>query len=231
MARIDAIEIPKLLFDEGAAPSTPASTNVALYAKADGLLYSKDDAGVETLLSSGAALSNPMTTTGDLIYSSSGTGTPARRGIGSTGDVLAVVAGVPTWGGAWTAWTPALTATSVNPTMGTGSSVAGRYCQHGKLVEGWGRITFGTASAAAGTGQYLINYPVTPTSANQHVMGTAVLLDNSASTFNLGIVYTNADTISMRIAITGTALVVANNAPWTWANNDALYFEFKYEVS
>lgn len=57
MATIDAIEIPKLLFDEGAAPSTPASTNVALYAKADGLLYSKDDAGTETLVSSGSATS------------------------------------------------------------------------------------------------------------------------------------------------------------------------------
>ena len=55
MAKIDAIEIPKLLFDEGAAPSTPASTNVAVYAKSDGLMYSKDDAGTETLMSSGLA--------------------------------------------------------------------------------------------------------------------------------------------------------------------------------
>jgi hypothetical protein len=39
---------------------------------------------------------NPMTTTGDTIYSSSGS-TPARLGIGSTGQVLTVAAGVPTW--------------------------------------------------------------------------------------------------------------------------------------
>jgi hypothetical protein len=39
---------------------------------------------------------NPMTTTGDTIYSSSGS-TPARLGIGSTGDVLTVAGGVPTW--------------------------------------------------------------------------------------------------------------------------------------
>jgi hypothetical protein len=39
---------------------------------------------------------NPMTTTGDTIYSSSGT-TPARLGIGSTGQVLTVAGGVPTW--------------------------------------------------------------------------------------------------------------------------------------
>jgi len=39
---------------------------------------------------------NPMTTTGDIIYESSPT-TAARLGIGSTGQVLTVVAGLPAW--------------------------------------------------------------------------------------------------------------------------------------
>ena len=39
---------------------------------------------------------NPMTTTGDTIYSSSGS-TPARLAIGTTGQVLTVSGGVPTW--------------------------------------------------------------------------------------------------------------------------------------
>jgi hypothetical protein len=41
-------------------------------------------------------MTNPMTTTGDIIYSSSGS-TPARLGIGSTGNVLTVAGGVPSW--------------------------------------------------------------------------------------------------------------------------------------
>jgi hypothetical protein len=41
-------------------------------------------------------MTNPMTTTGDTIYSSSGS-TPARLGIGSTGQVLTVASGVPSW--------------------------------------------------------------------------------------------------------------------------------------
>jgi hypothetical protein len=41
-------------------------------------------------------MTNPMTTTGDSIYSSSGS-TPARLGIGSTGQVLTVAAGLPSW--------------------------------------------------------------------------------------------------------------------------------------
>ena len=43
-----------------------------------------------------AGMTNPMTTTGDVIYSSSGS-TPARLGIGSTGQVLTVSGGVPVW--------------------------------------------------------------------------------------------------------------------------------------
>jgi hypothetical protein len=43
-----------------------------------------------------AGMTNPMTTTGDTIYSSSGS-TPARLGIGTTGQVLTVAGGVPVW--------------------------------------------------------------------------------------------------------------------------------------
>jgi hypothetical protein len=41
-------------------------------------------------------MTNPMTTTGDIIYSSPGS-TPVRLGIGSTGNVLTVASGVPSW--------------------------------------------------------------------------------------------------------------------------------------
>jgi hypothetical protein len=41
-------------------------------------------------------MTNPRTTTGDTIYSSSGS-TPARLGIGSTGQVLTVASGIPSW--------------------------------------------------------------------------------------------------------------------------------------
>ena len=45
-----AVKIPYI---EAAAPSTPASGQVVTYAKTDGLMYSKDDAGTETLMSAG----------------------------------------------------------------------------------------------------------------------------------------------------------------------------------
>jgi hypothetical protein len=45
---------PRFLISEGGSTATPAADEVTVYAKADGLLYSKDDAGVETLVSGGA---------------------------------------------------------------------------------------------------------------------------------------------------------------------------------
>lgn len=45
---------PRFLISEGGSTATPAAGRVTVYAKADGLLYSKDDAGVETLVSGGS---------------------------------------------------------------------------------------------------------------------------------------------------------------------------------
>jgi len=64
-----------------------------------------------------AGMTNPMTTTGDIIYSSSGS-TPARLGIGSAGQVLNVAGGIPAW------TTPAAGGlTLLSTTAMTGSSV------------------------------------------------------------------------------------------------------------
>jgi hypothetical protein len=47
-------------------------------------------------VSDATGMTNPMTTTGDMVYSSSGS-TPARLGIGTTGQVITVAAGIPSW--------------------------------------------------------------------------------------------------------------------------------------
>ena len=44
-------------------------------------------------------MTNPMTTTGDMVYSSPGS-TPVRLGIGTTGQVLSVAGGIPSWAAA-----------------------------------------------------------------------------------------------------------------------------------
>lgn len=54
MATVDDFAFPKIKFAEGAAPSTPASGELSVYAKTDGKLYYKNDAGTEVELASAA---------------------------------------------------------------------------------------------------------------------------------------------------------------------------------
>ena len=75
MAKISDIDVPSLLFPEGSAPSTPASTKWRLYFKTTGLFH-KDDAGAEV---------------GPLVSASGGSGhlvdfATARR---TSGDITA----------------------------------------------------------------------------------------------------------------------------------------------
>ena len=91
------------------------------------LYFTSASAAIFFDISQTSGMTNPMTTTGDMIYSSSGS-TPARLGIGSTGNVLTVAGGVPSWaapasgGGMTLISTTSLTGASV-----TLSSIPGTY--------------------------------------------------------------------------------------------------------
>lgn len=86
--------------DEGAAPATPAAGKVRVYAKTDGLPYSKDDAGAETPMggAGGSVATDAIwDAAGDLAVGT-GANTAARLAIGATdGMVLQRVGGAVVW--------------------------------------------------------------------------------------------------------------------------------------
>jgi len=96
MADIETLAATKRTHAEGAAAGTPSAGLVVVYAKADGLMYSKDDAGVETLMSSGASLANPMTTAGDIIKGGVA-GVAERLAIGAAAAFLRSSGTAPAW--------------------------------------------------------------------------------------------------------------------------------------
>jgi hypothetical protein len=134
-------------------------------------------------------------------------------------------------GSAWTAYTPALTASSVNPTLGTGSIVNGSWYRVGRLVTVNANLVLGTG-ATAGTGTYRVSLPVTAkTLTGGYHMGSAFGNDTSA---NNGV-----DGIS-RIGATGgwdkaemmlDNVLVTNAAPFTWAATDIISITITYEAA
>jgi hypothetical protein len=86
--------------DEGAAPATPATGKVRVYAKTDGSAYQKDDAGTETGLAGGGggavATDAIWDAAGDLAVGT-GANTAAKIAIGAAGGAVSRINGVVAW--------------------------------------------------------------------------------------------------------------------------------------
>ena len=85
-------------------------------------------------------MTNPMTTTGDTIYSSSGS-TPARLGIGSSGQVLTVASGVPSWATPASGGMTLLSTTSLTGATTTISSISSSYVDLYLVISGVSNAT------------------------------------------------------------------------------------------
>jgi hypothetical protein len=133
--------------------------------------------------------------------------------------------------GVGTSYTPALQAATTNPTLGTGSSVFGRYIQVGKLVTAWIVIQFGSAGTNAGNGSYNITLPVTPKSTSQVTpIGQGRL--KCAGTFKDAVTAVlSATTVFLKYTNAGADTNVSNTAPGAWTANDLIYVTVTYEAA
>ena len=78
-----------------ATVNTSSTLALAQYDSGD-LYFNTTSAAFFFAADAADGMTNPLTTTGDIIYSSSGS-TPARLGIGTTGQVVTVASGLPSW--------------------------------------------------------------------------------------------------------------------------------------
>lgn len=173
------------------------------------------------------AISNSLTTTtGDLIYAASAN-TPARLGIGSTGQVLSVSGGVPAWAGQIQTWTPTWT----NFTTGNGSLNFANYVQVGKTVYFEMRFTLGSTSAMGTDPTFTLPIATVSSVSTQNF---CYLLDAGTASYS-GLaeplntvcylsVMNSAGTYTTNASITATA-------PFTWGANDRIYCSGSYLVA
>lgn len=135
--------------------------------------------------------------------------------------------------GTWTAWTPQLTASSSNPTLGSGSGQSGRYYRQGNFIYAWAMITFGSSGVAAGSGTYQFSLPVAA-STNQTAfsfIGSMWVFDSDAATGRIALTRrdgTNDWVIAWVDSATGS---ISNTSPWTWAASDQIRYFLSYEAA
>ena len=148
---------------------------------------------------------------------------------GTTSGQVLTAATLNTIGAAWETYTPALTALTTNPTLGTGSSVSGRYGQVNKIVCGQGQINFGTAGVAAGSGYYYVSLPITAQSTGK-VIGQFQFYDSSTLAVYLGTLISDTTTRSL-MYYGNPSSTASDSAPFTWAANDFIRYTFQYEAA
>lgn len=134
---------------------------------------------------------------------------------------------------AWDTYTPALTATTTNSTLGTGSSAAGTFIRYGKSIRGTAEIVFGSSGVAAGSGSYGVSLPAAATAAGVsagRVVGYGVFFDSSTGNFYHVIVTLSASATVARMVLDGAG-VITNAAPVVSAANDQIRIHFDYEAA
>jgi hypothetical protein len=144
----------------------------------------------------------------------------------------ALLAAFPLGVDAWTSYAPALTASTTNPTLGSGSTVFGKYNRIGRTIIGRAKVIFGTSGTAAGTGLYRISLPVAPAAQSSTGMcAYGMLWDNSASDISISVGYIPANTANQWIEMQVETNPVQATTPWAWAASDSLEFQFTYEAA
>lgn len=135
----------------------------------------------------------------------------------------------------WTTYTPALTAATTSPTLGSGSSAVGRYFKQGRKVTFWARITFGTSGVAAGSGAYRFGLPVNADTTYLERRGMHFEAQDSSASAYLTHGFASIGASSYAHLFYGAAFPsgslsqVSNSVPWTWAASDRIDLWGTYE--
>ena len=132
----------------------------------------------------------------------------------------------PVFGSA-TSWTPTLTGSVTNPTLGTGSAQNGGYWRMGRLIVAYGRVLFGTSGAAAGSGNLQLSVPVNIAggASSAFIYGTVHI--KRAGTYSMEPL-APASATQMNVLTAGAGTVTAATG---FTNNDLLGFFMIYEAA
>jgi hypothetical protein len=138
-------------------------------------------------------------------------------------------------------YVPVLTATTTNPTLGSGSTQSGWWQRVNNLITGGAFVRFGTSGVVAGSGNYQISLPFPADTAfmiaagglgTSSMLGDGLVRDNSAvSTGSRQFSTYLETTTTMLLALAnGTNQVITDAVPFVFAASDALTVNFTYQA-
>lgn len=130
-------------------------------------------------------------------------------------------------------YTPTLTAPTTPPTLGTGATREGIWVQAGPMVHLWFSFQFGSAGAAAGSGQYRMSLPVPvdPGALIGVSLGAGRAVDASVATdtgSSLVVVEMLSTDPSVAVFAVEEGVTVTATVPWMWAAGDRLFGHAAY---
>jgi len=129
-------------------------------------------------------------------------------------------------------YTATLTASTTNPTLGTGGAAEGRYALFaGKWCAIRGTVKFGTSGTSAGSGQYFIALPFTSNSSISNGVSTcgSGIVRSAGSLSVVGYYCTPSATSMAGVTVGGSN--ITSGTPGAWTTNDYLSFSMVFETA
>jgi len=137
-------------------------------------------------------------------------------------------------------WTPTLTATVTNPTLGGSGVLEGHYIRHGRLLTVWARVRFQVSppgETAPGEGVYIVSLPFASTgvlASTGNALGSAIgsghLRRDSDGGLNrtIGVQLRSSTSVQFMASSNGW---LTHASPWSWTNGDQIAFTATYPIA
>jgi hypothetical protein len=140
-------------------------------------------------------------------------------------------------GTGWIGWdqddqtyTPTLTASSVNPNLGSTGTITGRYRREGRMVTARISYTFGGSGISAGTGNYILLLPFDfDSNWNASIVGSCRIVNSGSRTVPAVCELNSTDKIVMNTTDDGSLVGAAD--PFAWGDTDTLNATVRYRMS
>ena len=122
-------------------------------------------------------------------------------------------------------YSPAWTASGVNPTIGNGT-IVGRSVRSGNRIKGAIEITMGSTTTF-GSGEYRFSLPARAASSKPAQIGVAYLLDWGSANYR-AVTQIAAGANVASVHLNNDPATVGSNVPFTFGNGDRIVVEFDY---